>query len=222
MELRWKEHRHAFESSLSNPQVPRGPTATSERASCTAHCATQPRDCDHTCFGRNGRRGSLRRTGPGRHVDNPHQSAFPTPRSLRAQRRRWSRESGQAASSRFAVPHRTLRPRPSATTDHSMTAPCSRRMWPTARKQTPTHLLRAPQSARRGWTRRVLGHEWSNRTSPRARSAMSEKARHESSRNYDDDRPLDVAPGVDPSGSTLPREQVPVGSVALESRRGNP
>jgi hypothetical protein len=108
---------------LSNPQVPRGPTATSERAGCTAHCATQPRDCDHTCFGRDGRRGSLRRTGPGRHVDNPHQSAFPTPRSLRVQRRRRSRESGQAATSRFAVPHRTLRPRPSATTDHSMTAP---------------------------------------------------------------------------------------------------
>jgi hypothetical protein len=143
-------------------------------------------------------------------------------RRLQAPRRGWSRESGQAAPSRFAAPHRAPRPRPDATTDHPMTAPCSRRMRPTEGKPgTDAPTTHALERTPRG-TRRVLGHERSTRTSPRARSATSEKARHESPCDHDDDRPLDVAPGVGSSGPTLPREQVPVGSAALESQRGNP
>jgi hypothetical protein len=44
----------------------------------------------------------------------------------------------------------------------------------------------------------------------------------ESPRDHDADRPLDVVPGVGPSGSALPREQVPVGSAASGRQRGNP
>jgi hypothetical protein len=103
-----------------------------------------------------------------------------------------------------------------------MTAPCSRRMRPAEGKPgTDAPTTHALERTPRG-TRRVLGHERSTRTSPRARSATSEKARHESPCDHDDDRPLDVAPGVGSSGPTLPREQVPVGSAALESQRGNP
>jgi hypothetical protein len=95
-------------------------------------------------------------------------------------------------------------------------------MWPT--KDEPDDDVPTPDALGRTTleTERVLGHERSSRKSLRAGTATSENARHESPRKHDDDRPLDVAPGVGPSGLTLFREQVPVGSAAFESRRGNP
>jgi hypothetical protein len=131
----------------------------------------QPRDCGQTCFGRNSRRGTPPRIGFGRHADAP------PPECSRARKSTATGEPGQVAPSRFAAPHRASTLRPDATTGLPATAPCPGRMRPKQEKRTPMDRRRTPSGGRDRKTRKVLGHEWSSRKSPRARTATSEKAR---------------------------------------------
>jgi hypothetical protein len=129
---------------------------------------------------------------------------------------------GQVTPSRIAAPLRASSLRPDATTGRPTEAPRpGGGQKPDTMRDTD-----APVKDAFGQTTREpgvsLGHDRSSRTRLRARTAGWERARHESPSDCDEDRPLDVAPGASPSGPALLREQVPVGSAALERQRGNP
>jgi hypothetical protein len=215
---RWrsrKEHRLAFKSSRP-PQRSLADRSAGREGDCTAHSAEQFSDRDPHCFGRNGRRGAPTRTGLGRNAGSE-------PRRALGHGRESSREHRER-SHRHASRLRTARQRLGLTRRRA-----SRRKRPAqagSGRRTTMRDTDAPVPDAFGQKTREpgvsLGHDRSSRARLRARTAGSEKARHESPSDCDEDRPLDVAPGASPSGPALLREQVPVGSAALERQRGNP
>lgn len=129
---------------------------------------------------------------------------------------------GQVAPSRSAAGTRASRPWPDATTRQPTDASRPGGKQPPG-KERDTGAPMTEASGQTTWEPGVsLGHTRSSRARLRARTAGPEKARHESPSDRNEDRPLDVAPGASPSGPALLREQVPVGSAALERQRGNP
>lgn len=215
---RWesrKDHRLAFKSSQPPSEIPCGSRnwTRGRLHGVLRQAASQPRPTLPR-QGRSTRHSTATRLRP---PSRPHDQTRP-----RARTGEQPGTPGQVAPSSFTAPHRASTLRLDATTGRPEDAPRP------GEEPTPE----TERDNRRTCDRRLraddagagvsLGHHRSSRARLRARTAGSEKARHESPRDHDGDRPLDVAPGASPSGPALPREQVPVGSAALERQRGNP